>query len=31
MLARVKTVAKIDMPIYIYRTTRETSEAFRNG
>jgi glycosyltransferase involved in cell wall biosynthesis len=27
-LARVKTVAKIDMPVYIYRTSRESSEAF---
>jgi glycosyltransferase involved in cell wall biosynthesis len=28
-LARVKTVAKIDMPVYIYRTSRESSEAFK--
>lgn len=30
-LARVKTVAKIDMPVYIYRTSKKTSEAFRNA
>jgi glycosyltransferase involved in cell wall biosynthesis len=31
MLVRVKAVAKLDMPVYVYRTSRTTSEAFKNG
>jgi glycosyltransferase involved in cell wall biosynthesis len=28
-LARVKTVANLDMPVYVYRTSKESSEAFK--